>query len=94
MKAGHYSSWKSVLLGYGVLSIWTMGYYSRLFFTRDTYPGKFGGWLWARVADTLSAYTPNWMYLVLAISCFIGGLLGALLGRAILKKHFVKAGIV
>lgn len=94
MKADHYSSWKSTMLGYGVLSIWTMGYYSRLFFTRDTYLASLAAGYGQEFADTLSAYTPNWMYLVLVISCFIGGLLGALLGRAILKKHFVKAGIV
>lgn len=39
------------------------------------------------------SYTPGWMYPVLFIVTFIGGILGALLGKAVLKKHFEKAGI-
>ena len=42
---------------------------------------------------TLMSYTPGWMYPVLFIVTFIGGILGALLGKAVLKKHFEKAGI-
>ena len=94
LKAGNYISWKFTLIGYGVFSVCTMGYYSRLFFTRDTYLASLAAGYGQEFADTLSAYTPNWMYLVLTISCFVGGVLGALLGKSVLKKHFVKAGIV
>ena len=44
-----------------------------------------------RIARQL--YTPGWMYPVLFVVTFIGGILGALLGKAVLKKHFEKAGI-
>jgi energy-coupling factor transport system substrate-specific component len=30
---------------------------------------------------------------VLLIACFVCGILGGLLGRALLKKHFEKAGL-
>jgi len=36
---------------------------------------------------------PLWMAPVLLIACFVCGLLGGLLGRALLKKHFEKAGL-
>lgn len=39
------------------------------------------------------SYTPGWTYPVLFVVTFIGGILGALLGKAVLKKHFEKAGI-
>lgn len=94
LKSGKYVGWKSILLGYGVFSIWTMGYYSRLFFARDIYFESLAGGYGQEFADTLAAYTPNWVYLVLLISCFIGGIIGALLGKAVLKKHFTRAGIV
>ena len=43
--------------------------------------------------STLMSYTPGWTYPVLFVVTFIGGILGALLGKAVLKKHFEKAGI-
>ena len=36
---------------------------------------------------------PNWMGFVLLIVCFISGLVGGLIGKGLLKKHFKKAGI-
>jgi len=41
----------------------------------------------------LTALLPPWMNPVLLVSCFVFGALGGLLGRALLKKHFIKAGI-
>ena len=38
--------------------------------------------------------TANWMLPVVILLGIVGGVIGAYLGRAILKKHFVKAGIV
>ena len=66
LKAGKYQSWKFTLLGYGVFSLWIMGYVSRMFLTRTEF-----------FAFLESNY----------------GILGALLGRVVLKKHFKKAGI-
>ena len=36
---------------------------------------------------------PPWMCPVLLIAAFLSGLIGGLLGKAALKKHFQKAGI-
>ena len=36
----------------------------------------------------------NWMLPVVIVLGLVGGVIGAYLGKAILKKHFVKAGIV
>ena len=38
--------------------------------------------------------TANWMLPVVIVLGIVGGVIGAYLGKAILKKHFVKAGIV
>ena len=45
-------------------------------------------------AQTLMHYIPDWSLLPLLAACFVSGILGALLGRVLLKKHFVRAGIV
>ena len=38
--------------------------------------------------------TPNYMILVVIITALVGGFLGASLGKAVLKKHFQRAGTV
>lgn len=93
LRAGTYQSWKCTLLGYGVFSLWIMGYVSRMFLTRDTFFASLVSSYGQEYVDTLMSYTPGWMYPVLFVVTFIGGILGALLGKAVLKKHFEKAGI-
>ena len=46
------------------------------------------------IISILSARGHTTMRVVLLAACFIGGLIGAALGKAVLKKHFVRAGIV
>lgn len=41
----------------------------------------------------LDALTPSWIVMVLIVLALVGGLLGGLFGRRILKKHFAKVGI-
>lgn len=93
MKAGKYSSWKCTLLGNGVFSLWIMGFVSRMFLTRTEFFESLVSGYGQEYVDTLMSYTPGWMFPVLFIVTFIGGILGALLGKAVLKKHFEKAGI-
>ena len=35
----------------------------------------------------------TWMAPFLFVACFVCGVIGAQIGKALLKKHFVKAGI-
>ena len=93
MKAGKYSSWKCTLLGNGVFSLWIMGFVSRMFLTRTEFFESLISGYGQEYVNTLMSYTPNWMNPVLLVVTFIGGILGALLGKAVLKKHFEKAGI-
>ena len=93
LRAGKYQSWKCTLLGNGVFSLWIMGYVSRMFLPRDTFFASLVSSYGQEYVDTLMSYTPDWTYPVLFVVTFIGGILGALLGKAVLKKHFEKAGV-
>ena len=93
LKAGKYQSWSCTLLGYGVFSLWIMGYVSRMFLTRTEFFASLVSSYGQEYVDALMSYTPDWMFPVLFVVTFIGGILGALLGKSVLKKHFVKAGI-
>jgi len=92
--SGGYGSVKKSILGYGVFSMWLIGNYIPIVMTRDSYfenlaQGGYG----QEYAETLMRYIPDWSLLPLLAASFVFGILGALLGRAVLKKHFVRAGI-
>ena len=88
LRAGKYQSWKCTFLANGVFSLWIMGYVSRMFLTRTEFFASLVSSYGQEYVDTLMSYTPNWMFPVLFVVTFIGGVLGALLGKAVLKKHF------
>ena len=35
-----------------------------------------------------------WVFPIIMLSAFAGGLIGGLLGKAVLKKHFIRSGLV
>lgn len=93
-RSGGYASAKKSILGYGVFSMWVIGNYIPIVVTRDSYfqmlaTGGYG----EEYAQTLMRYIPDWSLLPLLAACFVSGILGAILGRVLLKKHFVRAGI-
>lgn len=94
-RSGGYASAKKSILGYGVFSMYMIGNYIPIVVTRESYfdmlaTGGYG----EEYAQTLMRYIPDWSLLPLLAACFVSGILGALLGRVLLKKHFVRAGIV
>lgn len=44
--------------------------------------------------STMNAVTPVWVLIVMISSTFLLALVGGLIGKALLKKHFEKAGMV
>lgn len=92
LKSGAYKSASKAVLSYGIFSVWMWGNYIPLFFTPDKYFSTrqdFG----QEYIDTLTSLLPTWMCPVLLIVTIVCGIVGGLIGRAVLKKHFVKAGI-
>ncbi|MDR1540818.1 MAG: MptD family putative ECF transporter S component [Clostridiales bacterium] len=94
VKSGKYQSAKKAVLAYGVFCLAVFGNYMPIFFSRDAYrsfviESGYG----EEYADALIRYLPNWIAPVLVAACFAFGILGGLLGRAVLKKHFDRAGM-
>lgn len=94
MKSGNYKNRTKNVLGYSVFTLWTVGTMLPMWIMRDTY---FAGY---RENGSTDAYinavmklTPNYMVLVVILVALVGGVLGASLGRKVLRKHFEKAGI-
>lgn len=91
-KRADYSKAGSSILVCGFFNIWMWGNFIPLFTDPEGYFStrtEFG----ADYEAALTALLPPWMNPVLLVSCFVFGVLGGLLGRALLKKHFIKAGI-
>lgn len=94
MRSDQYKSWTKNMLGYSVFTLWTVGTMLPMWIMRETF---FAGY---RENGGTDAYinavmklTPNYMILVVIVLALVGGMLGACLGRSVLKKHFEKAGI-
>ena len=93
VKSGQYKSAGKAVLTYGVFSMWIWGNYLPLFTDYEGYFAQRESYGQAYI-DAVQKLMPLWMAPVLLIACLVCGLIGGLLGRALLKKHFEKAGIV
>lgn len=94
MKSGNYKSASKNILGYAVFSLWMIGTYVPMYFmvqeSYDNFVKGFG----KEYADRVMSVMPSWSLILVIAGIFICALLGGLLGKKIMKKHFVRAGIV
>lgn len=91
-KSGKYVSSKKTILSYGTFCVMLFGNFLPLYIDREAYFStrqSFG----AEYINSLSNIMQPWTAPAIIIAAFVCGMLGALLGKALLKKHFVKAGI-
>lgn len=91
-KGGKYVSSKKTILSYGAFCVMLFGNFLPLYIDQESYFStrqSFG----AEYINSLSNIMQPWTAPAIIISAFVCGMLGALLGKTLLKKHFVKAGI-
>lgn len=89
---GGYKSMRSAILTTGLFPLWACGNYLPLFLQKAQYfadKTSYG----QEYVDAVVKLTPNWMFFVLLIATFICGIIGGFIGKALLKKHFERAGI-
>lgn len=92
VRSGGYQSIKKDIIGYGFFSCWVFGSFIPLIFKADQYWEKssYGADYIAAAKSIFQLWTAP----ALLICCFVFGLLGGWIGVKLMKKHFVKAGIV
>ncbi|QTJ36371.1 MptD family putative ECF transporter S component [Dolosigranulum pigrum] len=92
-KIGNYNSFKYNMLSYAVFCTWICGSLMQMLLAKEKYIELFMmmGKDYVDALENLITY-PH-MALV-ALGAFLGGIIGAYIGKALLKKHFEKAGIV
>lgn len=91
-RSGGYKSAKKAVITHGLFSIWIWGNYLPLFTDYEGYFAQRASYGQAYI-DAVQQLMPLWMAPTLLIACFVCGIIGGLIGRALLKKHFEKAGI-
>ena len=94
MKSGEYKSVKKTILGYAVFSLWMAGTYIPMYFMVEQSYADFAASFGDEYATKVMSVMPMWSIILVIAGIFVFAVLGGLLGKAILKKHFVKAGIV
>ncbi len=94
MKSGSYHNAKKTILGYGVFSLWMIGTYIPMYFMVEQSRADFAKSFGDEYADKVMSVMPMWSIVLVIAAIFLCALLGGLIGKAVLKKHFAKAGIV
>ncbi len=94
-RSGRYKSMKKTVISYGVFSLWICANYFPVVVTADSYrQGLIDGGYSAEYCDNLFRAINSKTIFVLLILCFVFGCVGAFIGKAVVRKHFEKAGIV
>ena len=94
-KKGGYKRFRNTAVSYGVFCLWICANYFPVIVTAGSYRQSLldGGYS-AEYCDNLFRAINSKTIVVLLILCFVFGVIGAHLGKAVVKKHFEKAGIV
>ncbi len=94
LKSTNYSSASKAAIGCAIFSLWIMGMALPMYFGyHDAYMESLRSGYGDAYVNTLAGLTPDWMFFVSAVSVFVAGLIGGVIGSKVLKKHFVKAGM-
>ncbi len=93
-KSGDYKDFKKIAISYGIFCLWICANYFPVIVSAKSYRQDLldGGYS-AEYCDYLFKAINSKTIAVLLLLCLIFGFLGAFLGKAVVKKHFEKAGI-
>lgn len=94
LKAGKYKSFKASVLGYWLFSCAMISCQAPMWLFAATYMEKVRSSMGDQYVEGVQKFMPPWMGFAAIGILFVSSLLGALLGRRMLKKHFERAGIV
>lgn len=94
LKLGNYKSFKITMLSYAIYALGEWGCHAPLFLAGQAYWDNIRTSMGDQYADMLLQTMPSWMLYASVGILIVGSVCGALLGKKMLKKHFIKAGIV
>ena len=93
-KAAKFQNWRLLKVGFCVFSWGAIGCVMPMWVMADTYMAHIEEEMGSQYVTELMQYMPWWMGIVGLAIIFIGGLIGASIGRKMLKNHLKREGIV
>lgn len=94
MKSGEFRNFKKNTIGFWLFSCGMIGCQMPMWVMADTYMAGIKQQMGEQYVTDLVKYMPSWMGVAAIGIILIGAIIGANLGRKMLKKHFERAGIV
>ena len=92
-KIGNYNSFKHNMLSYAVFSTWICSSLLQMLLAKEKYI-ELSMMMGKDYVDAMEKLITYPHMALVALGAFLGGIIGAYIGKALLKKHFEKAGIV
>ena len=92
-KTGNYKSSAKDIISNGIFSLVIFGNYVPLIINSDEYFKTRQSFSEDYVNELSQIMSHSWLMPILAATCIVFGILGGILGKRVLKKHFEKAGI-
>ncbi len=95
VRMGKFKSFKCNAIANGFFSCWLTGGFMQMLLVKDHYKAlyeKTG--MSEEYFHTMEALISWQSMALIVLGAFLGGIIGAFIGKAMLKKHFEKAGIV
>ena len=90
-----YSNFKGNLWSYAFFSLGMVGSPLPIWLFRDSFSQQMvSQGMPADYVATMNAVTPMWVLVVMIAATFLLAFVGGLIGKALLKKHFEKAGMI
>jgi energy-coupling factor transport system substrate-specific component len=94
LRSGKYKSMKKSIVAAGVFNIWSIGMVFPVWFLGDAYNANLQENMPEGFVGTILSMKEPLIIALVIIGAFLMGAAGAFIGKAVMKKHFVKAGIV
>lgn len=86
--------WKNVLMAYSVFSLWVIGSMLPMWIMKDAFFASVSTGQGAEYANAVMGYITGGTLVGIVVLTMVCAVIGAYVGRKMLKKHFQRAGIV
>lgn len=93
-KNGNYKKFSTILIGYCVFSEWGIAPLAPIWMQGDAYFADLSATMGEAFAESYRALTPPWIIPALMVGIVLAAIIGGLLGKKIVKKHFERSGII
>ena len=95
LKAKHYGSASAAILAYAICSVGANANVMGFAFMTEAQLAEKAAYYGQEYMNIISGYFSHaYMLPLIAVTAFAGGVVGGLLGKAVLKKHFAKSGMI